>query len=128
MHFTGAGKVSIYFSRVAELNSSTRRMKSKPRKKSRINRRRCKMKKVLTALALLSVLATPVFAESGFGIPANGFPYSASTPPYPMTQNDGNNAFAYAPKSGTAWTGSVDTFGGGSIGYNNAEEQSIMNR
>jgi hypothetical protein len=85
------------------------------------------MKKILIVLSLLTVSASPAFAWYP-GEAANIPPATASTAPYPMEQNDGNGALAYAPKSGTAWTGSVNTFGGGSVGYNNAEQQSIMNR
>jgi hypothetical protein len=49
---------------VAEKLSSTRRMKSKPRKILSLIHRRSHMKKFLTTLAVLTVVATPAFAQA----------------------------------------------------------------
>ena|ERR1700676_2363906 len=49
---------------VVEKLSSTRRMKSKLRKILRLTHRRSDMKKFLTTLAVMTVVATPALAQS----------------------------------------------------------------
>jgi hypothetical protein len=59
-----AAKHGVYFSRDAENSSSTRRMKSKPRKTLSLYHRRSNVKKLLITIALLTMIGTPAFAQS----------------------------------------------------------------
>jgi hypothetical protein len=82
-------------------------------------------KLALVAAVVVAGLSTPAFA----GYPgdfANVLPYTADSAPYPVTQThaavrNGHEAFAFAPAQGTLT-------GGASTGYNQAQQESILDR
>jgi hypothetical protein len=83
------------------------------------------MKKVLTALALLSVIAAPAFAQGTK--PDQGAWYTGGVAEPTFHRGAGERAYDMAPVQSSNGYGESST-GGGSFGYNQAEQQAIMNR
>lgn len=83
-------------------------------------------KLALVAAVVVAGLSTPAFA----GYPgdfANVLPYTANSAPYPLTQThaavrSGHEAFAFALPAQGSLTG------GASSGYNQAQQESILDR
>jgi hypothetical protein len=87
------------------------------------------MKKFLTVVGLLAVLATPAFAES-LGYDDNNVMSLANqtttSGPQSTVHVRGDNAFAMAP--GSTDPNSPALTGGANVGYNQAEQLSTLNR
>ena len=83
------------------------------------------MKKVLTTLALLSVLAAPAFAQGAK--PDQGAWYNSGSAGPTFHRMAGERAYDMAPDESNSGVSAAST-GGGSVGYNQAEQQAIMNR
>jgi hypothetical protein len=82
-------------------------------------------KLALVAAVVVAGLSSPAFAAYP-GDFANVLPYTASSAPYPVARThaairNGREAFAFAPAQ-------ASLTGGASSGYNQAEQESILNR
>ena len=83
------------------------------------------MKKFLTSLAVLTVFATPAFAQSFCTCDGTGNVLTLTHNPITLPQNakiavgrNGLNAFAMVPGPNSTDSNSPGATGGGSLGYN----------
>ena len=94
-----------------------------------------RLKSSLAAVLVLAGLAAPALADPYPGYQANVLPATPETAPYPFVQQQrhiavdpaGTSAFAFVPAPGS--TGAETSgAGGGSFGYNAAEQDAVTNR